>query len=152
MDTHWICEQPKGVGILRIPLPAACSVGTNTTIRDRQNLACERNFVGKCADAPCQPGGWQCGCARVPLAFRKSVTVFNVFHDGDARERVGFKDVAGLVDLELLLRLSSYFTCIRSPVVHPPIFLPQFFHHFFFYSLAFIIIFIFKGKRERKVI
>lgn len=32
-------------------LPAACSVGTNTTIRDGQNLACERNFVGKCADA-----------------------------------------------------------------------------------------------------
>ena len=33
-------------------LPAACSVGTNATIRDRQNLACERNPVGKCADAP----------------------------------------------------------------------------------------------------
>lgn len=35
-------------------LPAACSVGTNATIRDGQNLACERNFVGKCADAPGQ--------------------------------------------------------------------------------------------------
>lgn len=61
-------------------LPAACSVGTNATIRDGQNLACERNFVGKCADAPGQG---------VPMRLRSAHTVtcqhqedrhyFNVF-------------------------------------------------------------------------
>lgn len=83
----------KLVGILRIPLPAACSVGTNTTIRDRQNLACERNFVGKCADAPGQGVAvrLRARSARFPEIRHR----FNVFHDGDARERVGFKDVAG---------------------------------------------------------
>lgn len=79
---------------------------------------------------------------------------FNVFHDGDARERVGFKDVAGLVDLELLLRLSSYYvyplTSRLSPIFRSPFVDTNF--PSFFYSLlhdAFIIVFIFKRERGK---
>lgn len=73
--THDMWRNERGWYSL-FPLPAACSVGTNTTIRDRQNLACERNSRGKCADAsqPLQRRWWY-GCASVVISFRKSVTV-----------------------------------------------------------------------------
>lgn len=64
--------------------------------------------------------GWQCGCARVPLAFRKSVTVSMFSTMGMRESELGSRTLQDVVDLELLLRLSSYYVYPLTQSVYLP--------------------------------
>lgn len=88
-----------------ISLPAWC-VGAYTTIRDRQNLACEGNSAGKCADAARgRRRGERVGAYTAPDC-RKLVRISP--RDGCPRAGPwgqGFKDESEGVDRELLSAL-----------------------------------------------